>query len=217
MKELLELEEQGMLNEDEKKTARRLLIKQVSDTDEMLRKILRWSQAQLDGILTKRIPTHLYEIIKDEVDHLNYQKTSKKISIDFSLINEDIRIMVDPQHLRIILQNCLQNSIKFSNPNSQIKLWNSENPEDGLINLHIKDEGIGIPKNKLKEIFSNLVQIKSTEGTHKEKGTGLGLLLVRQFTEKNKGKFDIQSIPNEGTEIILSFEKINVPVEKIES
>ena len=217
VKELLELEEQGMLNEDEKKTARRLLIKQVSDTDEMLRKILRWSQAQLDGILTKRIPTHLYEIIKDEVDHLNYQKTSKKISIDFSLINEDIRVMVDPQHLRIILQNCLQNSIKFSNPNSQIKLWNSENPKDGLINLHIKDEGIGIPKNKLKEIFSNLVQIKSTEGTHKEKGTGLGLLLVRQFTEKNKGKFDIHSKPNEGTEIILSFEKINVPVEKIES
>jgi len=217
VKELLELEEEGLLDEDEQKSVRKLLIKQVSDTDEMLRKLLRWSHAQLDGILTKRTPTNLSVIIKEQVDQLDYQKIAKNITIDFSLISEDIHILVDPQHLRIILQNCLQNSIKFSNPNSQIKLWNSVNQMNGFINLHIKDEGVGISENKMEEISSNLVRIKSTEGTHKEKGTGLGLLLVRQFTEKNQGIFSIQSKPNEGTEIILSFEKIDFSNENVES
>ena len=217
IKQLLELEEKGLLDEDEQKTARKLLIKQVSDTDEMLRKLLRWSHAQLDGIITNRTPTDLSAIVREQVSQLDYQIISKNIKIDYSSIFEDVQILVDPQQLRIILQNCLQNSIKFSNPDSQIKLWNSVNETDGFINLHIQDEGIGISESKMEEISSQVVRVKSTEGTQKEKGTGLGLLLVRQFMEKNQGLLVIHSKPNEGTEIILSFEKINIPVGKLES
>jgi signal transduction histidine kinase len=214
VKELLELEENGLLNEDEQKSVRKLLIKQVSDTDDMLRKLLRWSHAQLDGIITNRTPTDLSEIVREQVDQLDYQIVSKNITIDSSLLFETIQVLVDPQQLRIILQNCLQNAIKFSNPNSQIKLWNSVNEVHDFINLHIKDEGIGISEEKMEEISSQVVRVKSTEGTQKEKGTGLGLLLVRQFVEKNHGLFRIQSKPTEGTEIILSFEKINFTKEK---
>jgi len=215
VKQLLELEENGLLDEDEQKSLRKLLIKQVSDTDEMLRKLLRWSHAQLDGILTNRAPTDLSKIVREQVNQLDYQTVSKNITIDFSLIFDTIQVLVDPQQLRIILQNCLQNSIKFSNPNSQIKLWNSVSEVDDFINLHIKDEGIGMSEEKMREISSQVVRVKSTEGTQKEKGTGLGLLLVRQFIEKNHGLFRIQSKPNEGTEIILSFEKVNIKQEKI--
>ncbi|SIN67531.1 tetratricopeptide repeat-containing sensor histidine kinase [Algoriphagus halophilus] len=217
VKQLLELEENGLLDEDEQKTVRKLLIKQVSDTDEMLRKLLRWSHAQLDGIITKRTATDLSEIVKEQVGQLDYQTVSKNITIDFSSIFDQAQVLVDPQQLRIILQNCLQNSIKFSNSDSQIKLWNSVQEEDGFINLHIKDDGIGISEEKMKEISSQVVRVKSTEGTQKEKGTGLGLLLVRQFMEKNQGHLRIQSKPNEGTEIILSFESINTTKELIES
>lgn len=217
VKQLLELEENGLLDEEEQKTVRKLLIKQVSDTDEMLRKLLRWSHAQLDGIITNRNATDLSEIVKEQVDQLDYQTVSKNITIDFSSIFDHALILVDPQQLRIILQNCLQNSIKFSNSNSQIKLWNSVQEEDGFINLHIKDDGIGISEEKMKEISSQVVRVKSTEGTQKEKGTGLGLLLVRQFMEKNQGQIHIQSKPNKGTEIILSFERINTAKELIES
>ncbi len=217
VKQLLELEEKGVLDEEEQKNARKLLIKQVSDTDQMLRKLLRWSHAQLDGILTNRTPTNLSEIINEEVDQLDYQTISKNINIDASMTFDSLHVLVDPQQVRIILQNCLQNSIKFSNPNSEIKIWNSQHDEDEYVNLHIKDEGIGISEEKLSEIFTQVVRVKSTEGTQKEKGTGLGLLLVRQFMEKNQGHIQIQSKPGEGTEIILSFEKINIPQEKIDS
>ena len=88
------------------------------------------------------------------------------------------------------------------------------NEVHNFINLHIKDEGIGISEEKMEEISSQVVRVKSTEGTQKEKGTGLGLLLVRQFVEKNHGLFRIQSKPTQGTEIILSFEKINFTKEK---
>ncbi len=209
VKELLELEENGFLDEEEQKTARKLLLKQVSDTDEMIRKLLGWSHAQLDGIITKRTPTDLVEIIKEQISQLDYQTVSKNITIDFSSLIDHLTVNVDPQQVQIILQNCLQNAIKFSNPNSKITLWNSENEKDGFINLHIKDQGIGISEEKIEEIYSRVVRVKSTEGTQKEKGTGLGLLLVRQFMEKNNGHFLIKSEPNEGTEIILSFEKTN--------
>ena len=209
VKELLELEENGLLEEEEQKAARKLLIKQVSDTDEMIRKLLRWSHAQLDGIITKRTPTDLSEIIKDQISQLDYQTVTKNITIDYSSVKDPLKVNVDPQQVQIILQNCLQNAIKFSNPNSKITLWNSENEKDGFINLHIKDQGIGISEEKIEEIYSRVVRVKSTEGTQKEKGTGLGLLLVRQFMEKNNGRFLIKSEPNEGTEIILSFEKTN--------
>ncbi len=209
VKELLELEENGLLDEKEQKSARKLLIKQVSDTDEMLRKLLRWSHAQLDGIITKRAETNLTEILKEQVDQLDYQTVSKDIKIDLSSTFEDTPILVDPQQLRIILQNCLQNAIKFSNPDSIIVIRNSTNENRGYVNLHIKDEGIGISAEKMEEISTQVVRVKSTEGTQKEKGTGLGLLLVRQFMEKNQGSIRIQSEPSQGTEIILSFEKIN--------
>ncbi|WP_296702383.1 tetratricopeptide repeat-containing sensor histidine kinase [Algoriphagus sp.] len=217
VKELLELEENGLLDENEQKTVRKLLIKQVSDTDEMIRKLLRWSHAQLDGIITKRTPTNLSEIVKEQINQLDYQTISKNISIDTTSIFDNIQIIVDPQQLQIILQNCLQNSIKFSNPDSTIKLWNSENENDDYIDLHIKDEGVGISKEKIEEIFSQVVRVRSTEGTQKEKGTGLGLLLVRQFMKKNHGYISIKSQPNQGTEIILSFEKANHTKEKIDS
>lgn len=217
VKQLLELEEKGVLDEEEQKSARKLLIKQVSDTDQMLRKLLRWSHAQLDGILTNRTPTNLSEVIKEEIDQLDYQTISKNINIEASLTFDNLNVLVDPQQVRIILQNCLQNSIKFSNPNSEIKIWNSNHQDNDYVNLHIKDEGIGISDEKLSEIYSQVVRVKSTEGTQKEKGTGLGLLLVRQFMEKNQGHIQIQSKQGEGTEIILSFEKINVPQESFDS
>ncbi|MEN2283223.1 ATP-binding protein [Algoriphagus sp. SE2] len=209
VKELLELEEKGLLDEEEQKAARKLLIKQVSETDEMLRKLLRWSHAQLEGIITKRTPTNLSEIIKEQIGQFDYQTATKNITIDSSSISDLTLLNVDPQQVRIILQNCLQNAIKFSNPNSKITLWSSENEQEGFINLHIKDEGIGISEEKIEEIYSQAVRVKSTEGTQKEKGTGLGLKLVRQFMEKNNGRFIIKSKPNEGSEIILSFEKID--------
>ncbi|MBN3583717.1 tetratricopeptide repeat-containing sensor histidine kinase [Algoriphagus aestuarii] len=217
VKELLELEENGLLDEEEQKSARKLLVKQVSDTDEMIRKLLRWSHAQLDGIITKRTSTDLIEIIKEQISQLDYQTASKNISIDYSSVMDHLTVLVDPQQVQIILQNCLQNAIKFSNPDSKITLWNSENEKEGFINLHIKDQGIGISEEKIEEIYSRVVRVKSTEGTQKEKGTGLGLLLVRQFMEKNNGRFIIQSEPNEGTEIILSFEKIHSPGGKLDS
>ncbi|WP_026953720.1 tetratricopeptide repeat-containing sensor histidine kinase [Algoriphagus vanfongensis] len=209
IKQLLELEEHGALDPEEQVNARKLLIKQVANTDDMLRKLLRWSHAQLDGILTNRSETDLHEIVDEQVSQMDYQILSKNIKIETSFAAESTWILVDLQQLRIILQNCLQNAIKFSNPNDTIRIWVREDQNNA--HLHIQDEGIGISQEKLKEIFSESVRVNSTIGTHKEQGTGLGLFLIRQFMDKNQGTIQINSEIGKGTEIILSFEKVQKP------
>jgi signal transduction histidine kinase len=207
VKQLLEIEEKGFLSESESQKVRKMLIRQVTETDEMLSKLLRWSHAQLDGILTNRVETQLAPMLQDQIAHMEYQTSSKNIQIDSSGLKSPETVLVDPQQISIIFQNCLHNAIKFSEPNSQIKVWLSDN-EETYQKLHIKDFGIGIDAEKLAEIQSQQVRVKSTDGTLKEKGTGLGLQLVKQFMDKNQGIFEIKSEVGKGTEIILSFEKI---------
>ncbi|WP_091654240.1 ATP-binding protein [Algoriphagus ornithinivorans] len=207
VKQLLEIEEKGFLSESESQKVRKMLIRQVTETDEMLSKLLRWSHAQLDGILTNRVETQLAPMLQDQIGHMEYQTSNKNIQIDSTGLKSPEMVLVDPQQISIIFQNCLHNAIKFSEPNSQIKVWLSDE-EETYQKLHIKDFGIGIDAEKLAEIQSQQVRVKSTDGTLKEKGTGLGLQLVKQFMDKNQGIFEIKSEVGKGTEIILSFEKI---------
>ncbi|HAH36543.1 MAG TPA: hypothetical protein DEQ87_06475 [Algoriphagus sp.] len=207
VKQLLEIEEKGFLSESESQKVRKMLIRQVTETEQMLNELLRWSHAQLDGILTNRVETQLSPMLRDQIAHLEYQTSSKNIHIAYSDLESAEKVLVDPHQISIIFQNCLHNAIKFSKPNSQIHIWLSDE-EEIYQKLHIKDFGIGIDAEKLEEIKSRLVRVKSTDGTQNEKGTGLGLQLVKQFMDKNQGIFEIKSEVGKGTEIILSFEKI---------
>ncbi|MDF2158488.1 tetratricopeptide repeat protein [Algoriphagus sp. CAU 1675] len=208
VKQILELEERGLLTEEEYKSIRKILIKQVDETEQMIGKLLRWSHAQLNGILTNRTPIDLQALIKEQINHTEYQTFSKNIKIEFEEGPEAKTILADLQQVQIVVLNCLHNAIKFSKPNGIISIWASENEK--YLELHIQDEGTGISSEKLNEINSKLVQVTSTEGTNQEKGTGLGLLLVRQFMDKNQGIFQIKSVEGKGTEVILSFEKATV-------
>ncbi|SDD60022.1 Signal transduction histidine kinase [Algoriphagus faecimaris] len=209
IKQLLELEELGLFKEDEKIKARGILIKQVNATQDMINELLQWAHAQLDGIITKREPIELQKIIESQIKHLEFQALGKGIHIDWKEEKELSRILADPQQVKIIVQNCLQNAIKFSHRESSVQV--SVEESENYIELIILDQGIGIPPEKLNEINTKMVRVESSEGTNKEKGTGLGLLLVRQFVEKNKGKFHINSQVNQGTEVRISFEKEKKP------
>ncbi len=107
--------------------------------------------------------------------------------------------------LNAIFRNLISNAIKFSNENEKISI--SSNLKDNFIELSVKDNGVGMEPNVVKNLF-NLESNVSKPGTCGEKGTGLGLILVKEFVEKQGGKIWLESEVGEGS--VFSF---TLPVE----
>ncbi len=205
IRQMLELHEMDLLSEQEKEESNKLLLKQVKQTEQKIEQLLRWSHAQLGGIVTEKQPLDLVTLIHETIQQNEVIAQKKNIKLKFTVEQPPFRIYGDPSQLQIIFQNCLQNAIKFSHVGGEILL----NLEDlgNQVKLTIKDHGIGMTPEKLHEIRQKKSIVTSTEGTNKEKGTGLGLFLVKQFMENNGGTLIIESEDQKGTTLHLTFEK----------
>ena len=118
--------------------------------------------------------------------------------INLSKDYKDILVYADINMLRAIIRNLISNAIKFSNTNSEIKLQVFEDNLSTIIS--VIDSGVGIDKAELHKLCKPNF-ISSKMGTKGEKGTGLGLMLCKEFVEKHGGKIWIHSVENEGTTV----------------
>ena len=125
-------------------------------------------------------------------------------------IPENQIIYADRDLVDVIIRNVLNNAIKFSNSGDSITLF-SEVEEDRLI-LCVLDQGIGMNPSQVEKLLSNSYSItKSTPGTQKEKGSGLGLQLVKEFVKKTGGEIEVESTPKHGTKFCIKFPTKELP------
>lgn len=202
--QVIELNKDEDLTKEEQAVIYEHLHKQVEGTSLMLNNILSWASSQIDGAKVKLEKVELNQIIDETVNSLYRDAFKKKISFlhdkkDIHFVNADIG------QARIILQNILANALKYAPLNSKIEIFYSE--ENKYQNVHIRDFGDGINQNKIQEIISFDKRLSSEKGTSMEEGTGLGLLLVKQFLLNNKGKLNIKSTEGKMTEFVISFLK----------
>lgn len=122
-----------------------------------------------------------------------------KLMQNISLTDE---VYADLDMLRTILRNLVSNAIKFTNKGDQIEINFDSDQEFSIIK--VKDTGVGIETDKLESIFQLSSKV-STLGTSGEKGSGLGLVLCKEFAEKHQGKIEVKSEVGKGTEISVSF------------
>ncbi|ELP58679.1 PAS/PAC sensor signal transduction histidine kinase [Clostridium pasteurianum DSM 525 = ATCC 6013] len=124
----------------------------------------------------------------------------KKINIIFDTDIEEKIIACDEEKIERIILNLLSNSIKFTDANGTINI----NIYDGKdsIKICVKDDGIGIPKEKLDTIFNRFIQVDKSL-TRNNKGTGIGLALVKSLVELHNGKIYVQSEYGKGTEFTI--------------
>lgn len=170
---------------------------------QLLENLLYWSRMQLKGINAKPIDFQLNNLLIDEVDNQKDVYLKKEINVKVEC-NVDFEVFADIEMTRIILRNLLSNAIKFTPNNGLIKIF-AEVIKDKLI-LKVQDNGIGIKdedKVKLFDFTSNF----TTSGTNNEKGTGLGLILVKELAEKNNIKLSFDSKIGVGTTFLLEFER----------
>lgn len=161
----------------------------------LLENLLEWANFQQNRTPFAVKKLNLSKLINKELPNLKNAALLKGIEIK-NLIDENINVWADENMLKIICRNLINNALKFTNKGGLVEL-NAEE-KNYSIKISIKDSGIGIEKEKLQKIFI-IDKEKTTLGTENEKGTGLGLILCKEFIEKHGGEIGVDSQPQKGS------------------
>lgn len=160
----------------------------------LLENLLNWSLNQQSEIQVEIRPIALKTIVEEVIDVYAETSALKKVNIVSEIKEENV--LADYDTLSTILRNLISNAIKFSPENSQVII--SAQPLTHFIEISIKDEGIGISEENQSKLFT-IDKSKVRKGTAKEKGTGLGLVLVKEFAELNNGQVKVESTEKKGS------------------
>ena len=166
----------------------------------LLENLLHWASSQSNRI--KLVPAHYFinEILNRNIHLLSPAAFHKSINISLNA-QEELSVYIDKESVDLVVRNLLSNAIKFTREGGEIVI-STRNAGD-FVEVEMADNGIGIPK----EIAENLFILNSfytTQGTNREKGSGLGLVMCRDFVEKNGGKIHVDSIPGQGSKFIFT-------------
>ncbi|WP_224995798.1 GAF domain-containing sensor histidine kinase [Cesiribacter sp. SM1] len=167
----------------------------------MLDNLLNWSITQTGDLQLKIEALPVQELIEEVLEMYQEMIWSKNISICFTC-PEDLLLMADRNAALTILRNLLCNSVKFTPQGGKVEIRAQQQGDH--THITISDNGVGMEPEKLKYLFC-LREGKSTKGTAKEKGVGLGMILVREFIRLNNGSIKVSSLPQQGTTIELLF------------
>lgn len=169
----------------------------------LIENLLEWSRVQTGNIQFQPIKVNANEAVQNSINVLISNAIRKKIQIE-NLVPSNIYVKADSKMLQSVLDNLISNSIKFTNQNGEISIRSREN--ENYIEFTVEDTGVGMTKEDIQKIF-RIDSHHSTKGTDEEKGTGLGLILCKEFIEKNNGKISVESIKGKGSKFIFSLPK----------
>ncbi len=165
--------------------------------------LLRWAKVRLDKVSNKPHPTLILPIVNEIIELYSTQLKSKEIEI-INKIDENTCLFVDEYLFSGVIRNLLANSIKFTPRSGTITLEAEE--KERIYEIRISDTGVGIPEEKLSKVF-NFSSMGTSLGTEGEKGSGLGLMLVKEFVTKLGGRIYVDSQLNKGTTFIIYLPK----------
>jgi len=163
---------------------------------ELLENLLLWARTQTGTISYRPELLDLKVQAEESIELVTVQAARKNISI-VSDFNNCGLISGDANMMSTILRNLLTNALKFTPRNGEVRVGVFQ--DNGFCILSIKDNGVGIAADKLKYLFS-IDTAHKTKGTDQEPGTGLGLILCREFIEKHGGRLEVNSEVGKGSE-----------------
>ncbi len=170
---------------------------------QLLENLLNWSMAKRGMMEFYPVILNIIPLITEEINRLSEQIKTKKIDLTLQT-SVNIFISADENMFRIIIRNILNNAIKFTPVNGKINI--SFTQKDNEVVITIKDNGTGMEESQIHSLFK-LSENRSSEGTQGERGTGLGLLVVKEFVDKHNAEIKVNSKKDKGTEVKLIFQK----------
>lgn len=196
LKTMIELTKTKSLTEEETAVLLDMLDKQLDGTLDMLTNLVDWG-----SMLLKKGKLSITSVNVSSVVDKIFKNLSSMVQLKGNqfqnLVAHDIAVMADENTLRFILRNIISNANKFTT-NGTITVHVQPNKNDNSISIIVSDTGCGMSSEIQQHLF-NPAKRHSREGTHKEKGSGLGLILVKEFAEAMHASIEVKSEPGKGT------------------
>lgn len=182
---------------DEKKLKFLKIIKASSlKASNLLANLLLWANNQSGMLQFNPVKIDLALFVAEAISFVEIQAINKEITI-INNVDSNVFVLADKNMVDTVLRNLISNAIKFTYSKGEIQIYAVL--KDNFIEICVKDNGIGIANDDLENLFN--IDIKNTSvGTANEQGSGLGLILCKDFIEKNGGKIWVESKPNFGSE-----------------
>jgi signal transduction histidine kinase len=191
---LMYLIENNMVSEAELKANLAELSKSTRSMSDLIDYLLHWAKSNLHREIIEKQRIEVDHLIEKNIRLFHQQALGKRIAVTrLGQVKE--AVSGDANMIDLVLRNLLSNAIKFTQENGRVSI--SVERENGEITISVKDTGVAFSPERFQRLFSP--QNNSTTGTNNEKGTGLGLLLCKDFVEKNGGRIWAESNPGEGT------------------
>ena len=188
-------EEYDELTDEEKKH----FIKDINilsgNSHRILDNLLSWSSHQTGRMDFTPESFNIYILIESNINYGQQQAKLKHINL-FAEKAADINVFADYKMIDTALRNLISNSLKYTQPGGKIEVFVEIQKDNAVVS--VRDNGVGMDEETQKKLFTIDSNIKST-GTAGEKGTGLGLLICKDFVEKNKGHISVESSPGKGS------------------
>ncbi|HAN78946.1 MAG TPA: hypothetical protein DCQ31_14870 [Bacteroidales bacterium] len=166
---------------------------------DLLQNLLVWANTQTNRISFSPFVFDIKQAVESAVNQL--EDVAKRKQIELQINIQPSFVLADLEMVNTILRNVISNAIKFSYRNTKIEITSEQ--KDLFILIHVKDYGVGISKNSIDRLFKIEYNI-SSPGTMQETGTGLGLILCKEFVEKNNGTISAYSEPGQGATFTFS-------------
>lgn len=166
-----------------------------NSTLNLLDNLLAWASAQNVEKNYHPVRINLNGLINEEIEAINLNATQKEIVV-FNAISPDLHVVADVQMITSVIRNLLGNAIKFTNTGGEINVSAIEKRE--FVEIQVEDNGIGIFAEDQKVLFNPEIR-HTTPGTQKEQGTGLGLIICKEFIEIHGGSIRVESDPGKGS------------------
>ncbi len=185
----------GKLSEDEKKEYINSINETLKSLLDLINNLLEWSKLQFKKEEVTPEEFTLHSVTTKVFNSLKISSHKKNITLAADC-PESIKIYSDKNMVETVLRNLVSNAIKFTKTKGTVKVTVEDN--DGMISINVKDNGIGMSEETVQNLFKLNTSV-TRSGTANEKGTGLGLLICKEFLEKHGGSISVKSKVNEGT------------------
>ena len=176
-------------------------------TIDLIENLLTWAQAQKGLLPFEPEKFDLMELVKENVSLFDSAAKAKRIDLIVPL-SDNVVVFCDRNMINLVIRNLISNAIKFTYPDGNIVI---KVDRDGArkVAVSVKDTGCGMTETTMKNLFI-LDKRTSTKGTANETGTGLGLILSKEFVTKNSGQIRVESVPESGTTFLITL-PVNPP------
>ncbi|QNR22875.1 sensor histidine kinase [Croceimicrobium hydrocarbonivorans] len=189
LQETLNLVNSDVISTEERDEILKILGENVEQSVSLMKNLLDWAQSQQKGERLELSLFHVESLVREAVEPLQSLLKRKQQVLELD-VSSQLEVYADRERIKIVLRNLVNNSIKFTPVQGKIRVWTEQVQDD--VWFFVRDNGVGMSESQLEKLNKEM-ELESTYGTQNEKGSGLGLMLCRDFLRQHGSKWEVES------------------------